>query len=235
MAPFDPQRDQRLIELPSSSMTSPESPVPVEDASFILNEDVGIVVPMTDDDYEDEEEDEDDQETETPSISNVLDQAVDDNLEMEFPPYYPPTADMMEYTTVTTPRTPTLPIVSNLNSPVVTPPMGATVSENMPVSEAYFPVAIYGTGEMRVLPPPQIDNVETQWAAFPVVGRSSSSRSSSSWNETLGVATGGFGYQNTYTHDPRGRGGVKQEVVDSDGVVRSWITETALSNPTRIL
>ncbi|KAF3918147.1 hypothetical protein ABW20_dc0100625 [Dactylellina cionopaga] len=146
LSPPDPLRDQRLLELPSSTLPSPESPPsneatptpsPIIDRSTILP----IPTPV-------ESISETDPAALLATVSASLD--MDQNSGFVYPPM-----DMMEYTTSgASPATPTAaPIVSNLNSPVVTPPP-ATTSGGL--GQPYFP-ATYGTQELLTSPPPGFD------------------------------------------------------------------------------
>ncbi|KAK6340002.1 hypothetical protein TWF730_001778 [Orbilia blumenaviensis] len=144
LSPPDPMRDQRLLELPSSTRPSPESP-PSNESTPTPTIDEAIMMPMP-----------------TPIEDTVgIDSAAilataTSSLEAEptIGLIYPP-IDMMEYTTTTaSPTTPNLaPIVSNLNSPVVTPPTATTGSI---LEQPYFP-ATYGTQELLTSPPSGLD------------------------------------------------------------------------------
>ncbi|EPS40340.1 hypothetical protein H072_5836 [Dactylellina haptotyla CBS 200.50] len=146
LLPPDPLRDQRLLELPSSTRPSPESPpsneatptqTPIADKMVMLPI-ATPVLPDTDG---------------IDSAALLAAAAAPLDLDPSSGLVYPP-VDMMEYTTTSaSPTTPTAaPIVSNLNSPVVTPP----TATNRDLGQPYFP-ATYGTQELLTSAPPGLD------------------------------------------------------------------------------
>ncbi|KAK6523058.1 hypothetical protein TWF281_002481 [Arthrobotrys megalospora] len=141
MSPPDPMRDRRLLELPSSTRPSPESPPSNESTPTpTIEEPPMLPIPTSIED--------------TTGISSAallvtVPTSLDANSTIGL--IYPP-VDMMEYTTTTaSPTTPTpAPVVSNLNSPVVTPPTSSLLEQ------PYFP-ATYGTQELLTSPPSGLD------------------------------------------------------------------------------
>ncbi|RVD87144.1 uncharacterized protein DFL_005387 [Arthrobotrys flagrans] len=147
LSPPDPMRDQRLLELPSSTRPSPESPPSNESTPTpIIDETVmmPISTPI-----------EDTTNIDSAALLATVPTSLDSDPTIGL--IYPP-IDMMEYTTATaSPTTPPRgPIGSNLNSPVVTPP---TASINSILEQSYFP-ATYGTQELLTSPPP---GLEVSW------------------------------------------------------------------------
>ncbi|KAF3158182.1 hypothetical protein EYR41_006411 [Orbilia oligospora] len=145
LSPPDPMRDQRLIEIPSSTRPSPESP-PSNESTPTPIIDETVMMSMSTTPIED-----------TTNIDSTgLLAAVPTSLDSDsaIGLIYPP-IDMMEYTTATaSPTTPTVgPIGSNRNSPVVTPP---TATTNPILEQRYFP-ATYGTQELLTSPPPGLE------------------------------------------------------------------------------
>ncbi|KAK6331248.1 hypothetical protein TWF696_003308 [Orbilia brochopaga] len=142
LSPPDPLRDQRLLELPSSTRPSPESPgsastEATRTPAAVVDETQILPVPTSVDDA-----------GSVPATLIAVDPVSLDlgqDGELSFPP-----ADMMEYTTSgATPTTPTAaPIVSGLNSPVVTPPPATTSG----AGPAYL-TSTYGTQELMTAPP----------------------------------------------------------------------------------
>ncbi|KAF3913749.1 hypothetical protein AA313_de0208048 [Arthrobotrys entomopaga] len=151
LSPPDPLRDQRLLELPSSTQPSPESPPskePTPIPTTVTEE--AVVLPITTPTLDDTSGI--DSANLFAAASGTLDMTLD--MDPNSGLVYPP-ADMMEYTTASaSPSTPTAaPIVSSLNSPVVTPPTGTGAGG---IGQPYFP-ATYGTQELLTSAPPGLD------------------------------------------------------------------------------
>ncbi|KAK6344587.1 hypothetical protein TWF718_006546 [Orbilia javanica] len=148
LSPPDPMRDQRLLELPSSTRPSPESP-PSNESTPTPTTDETVIMPMP-------KPIEDRAHVDSTALLASVPASLDSDT-TTIGVMYPP-VDMMEYTTATaSPTTPTAgPIGSNLNSPVVTPP---TATANSIFDQPYFP-ATYGTQELLTSPPP---GIEVSW------------------------------------------------------------------------
>ncbi|KAF3935314.1 hypothetical protein ABW19_dt0206842 [Dactylella cylindrospora] len=152
VSPPDPMRDQRLIELPSSTHPSPPSPPSSSEttplSTPIVDTSPGIPIPTTLED--------------TSISSDVLLAAtsapLDSSLEATIDAsLFTDPDDMMEYTTTgASPTTPTAaPITSASTSPVVTPPV-ASLLTSASFQQPYVP-ATYGTQELLTTAPSNLD------------------------------------------------------------------------------